>query len=118
MKGLYASMMIGFLLVSCSNNSPDDLTDNQQITGQVTYEVNVAPIMAASCVSCHSGVGASGNLRLENYTQVREATENGALIDRMSRPASDPLVMPTSGPLPQTTIDIILAWETDGYLEN
>lgn len=111
-------LLSSFLIVSCTNSSPDDLTDNTPITELVKYNTNIAPIIQSQCLQCHNSAAPSGNLVLEDYTDVRTSTETGSLIDRITRNAGDPLVMPLTGPLPASSINLILQWQTDGYLEN
>lgn len=118
MKTSILPLLFIFLLASCTNSSPDDLIDNQPITDPVTYDAHIANIMQSQCVSCHNANFPSGNLSLENYQEVRASTENGSLIDRITRTAGDPLIMPQNGQLPSSSIDLIIQWQTDGYLEN
>lgn len=114
---LYLFLII-CLLYGCSNNSPDDLINNEPLPQTVTYDAQIAPIMQSQCVNCHSTSFPSGGLNLEGYQNVRQSTENGNLIDRISRPVGDPLIMPQNGQLPQNNINLIIQWQTDGYIEN
>ncbi len=36
----------------------------------ITFNRDVAPIISSNCVECHSGAGAQGGVRLENFEQV------------------------------------------------
>jgi cytochrome c peroxidase len=103
---------------SCTSTSPDDLTEELAAGTVVKYDTQVAPIIQSQCLSCHNGQNANGGLRLENFTQVRNSAQSGSLIDRITRDASDPLLMPLGRRLPQATINIILQWQADGFLEN
>ncbi len=107
-----------FILISCTNTSTDDLTDNEPITELVTYNMDIAPIIQNQCTQCHNTTNPSGGLVLENYDDVRMSTETGSLIDRITRNIGDPLIMPQNGQLPPTSINLITQWQTDGYLEN
>lgn len=118
MKKIFTALLLSVFLISCTNSSPDDLVDDTSLPATVTYDVNIQPIMNSQCVNCHNSNFASGNLNLENYTLVRASTENGNLIDRITRNVGDPLIMPQNGQLPQTSINLIIQWETDGFLEN
>jgi hypothetical protein len=51
---------------------------------------------------------------METYSQVRAATENGDLICRIDDQSCGS-VMPQSGRMPQTNIDIIKKWADNGY---
>ncbi len=103
---------------SCTNTSPDDLTDNDPITELVKYDTDIAPIIQSQCIQCHNSNFASGGLALENYTDVRTSTESGSLIDRITRNAGDPLIMPQNSQLPAASINLIIQWQIDGFLEN
>lgn len=118
MNKLIIYLLLALLVISCTNSSPDDLIDDTPLPVVVTYDVDIAPIMQSQCVNCHNSNFASGNLNLENYTLVRASTENGNLIDRITRNVGDPLLMPQNGQLPQASIDIIIQWQADGFLEN
>ncbi|GAK95271.1 hypothetical protein JCM19298_1600 [Nonlabens ulvanivorans] len=107
-----------FILISCTNTSTDDLTDNEPITELVTYNDNIAAIIQNQCTQCHNTTSPSGGLVLENYDDVRMSTETGSLIDRITRNVGDPLLMPQNGQLPPSSINLITQWQTDGYLEN
>lgn len=116
MKHNILFIFLTVLIVSCTNSSPDDLTE--PLPELVNFDADVAPIIQSQCLNCHNSNFASGNLVLENYNDVRNSTENGSLIDRITRSVGDPLIMPQNGQLPQTSINIIIQWQNDGYLEN
>ena len=81
----------------------------------VTYQTHISAVISNSCINCHGGSNPQGNLLLETYTQVRNAVENGTLIQRIND-AADP--MPTSGLLPAQTRALFDEWVQNGYLEN
>jgi hypothetical protein len=111
-------LSIFLIFCSCSDTSPEDLVDDSPITQVVTYQENVLPIVQSQCLSCHNDTFASGNNSYSTYAQFRDATENGNVIDRITRNIGDPLLMPQGNKLPQASIDLILQWQSDGYLEN
>ncbi len=118
MKKILIPLLSISLFISCSETSPDDLVDNRPITGTVKYATDIFPIVESQCLSCHNDNFASGNNSYSTYSQFRDATENGNVIDRITRSVGDPLLMPQGNQLPQNSIDLILQWQTDGYLEN
>ena len=103
--------------VSCNNNSEDDLTIPSNTNLTVTYTNSVKSIIDNNCVSCHGNTSPNGGLSLTNYNQVKNAMLNNGLVDRISRLSGDPQLMPTSGRMPQQTIDLVAKWNTDGLLE-
>ena len=107
------------ILTSCTKGfiPEDDITPNPPTNpgGTVTYQTHISSVISNSCIGCHGGSNPKGNLLLESYTQVRSATENGTLIQRIND-ATDP--MPTSGLLPAQTRALFDEWVQNGYLEN
>lgn len=111
------TFLIGFIVISCTNDSSDDFPN--PIPQEVNYSDHVKGIMTNNCLACHnSGPNPIGPFPLETYDQVREETENGNLLFRIQLPPGDRLVMPQSGKMSQTNIDIIIKWADQGYLEN
>ncbi|WP_053002639.1 c-type cytochrome [Kordia jejudonensis] len=104
-------------LYNCTTNTIDegDIQDLPPIEETVTYDDDVAPIIASNCIGCHSGPNANAGLDLSNYANVRGAAEQGNLVNRINN-GSNP--MPPSGILPPETRQIIDQWIADGYLEN
>lgn len=83
-----------------------------------TYEASVAQIIESNCSVCHSGANPDGGLMLTNYTEVRQAALNGALLERISLPGSNPSSMPPNGPLNACKIQYIQNWIDAGAPEN
>jgi hypothetical protein len=83
-----------------------------------TWTVDVQPLIQAQCVGCHQGAGASGGLDLSSHANVQASALTGSLIDRIQRPAGDPLAMPPSGPLSPCAKAKIRVWERGGALPN
>lgn len=115
MKKILSFTLFSLILVSCSNDSTDDLTT--PLPTIVTYNSNVKSIMDTSCATsgCHNATSNSANLILENYTQVKNAFLNRNALSRMENTTAS---MPPSGNLPNTTIQILKDWRDQGYLEN
>lgn len=107
-----------FLTTSCTNDSEDDLIDNNPQTNIVTYVDDVGPIIETNCVSCHSDPPVNGAPNsLVNYVEVVNAVVNMDLIDRISRQPGEGGFMPLGGSrLPQNLIDLIEQWEDEGFI--
>lgn len=116
-KGLYLILTFVFI-VSCSNNSEDDLTDPVTL-GITKYNQNVKTIIDNNCLNCHGAIPSNGaSTPLVTYNQVKESVQIGGLLDRISRTQGAPGMMPNQGTrLPQNSIDLIVDWNTDGLLE-
>lgn len=82
----------------------------------VSYSTEIQGIITNNCQGCHNNQSASGNLNLES---TASRTANIAkILDRIGRSAGDPLVMPTSGPMPSCHINKIRAWSNQGLPTN
>lgn len=82
----------------------------------ITYSKDVRTVINNSCATsaCHDATAPSAGLPLTNYTQVRNAAENGNMIARINS-SSNP--MPPSGKN-NAIAALINQWRDDGYLEN
>ncbi|SFB22943.1 hypothetical protein SAMN05660845_2158 [Flavobacterium swingsii] len=108
-------------LSSCSNDSTSDITmpvppANNSTT--IKYSTDIAPIISANCLGCHSSPPVNGApMQLTTYNDVKNAILTRGLIDRISRAQGTPGMMPNGGTrLPQETIDRIIKWQTDGFV--
>lgn len=119
MKIYFKSIALLFVIIfySCSTNSEDDLIVKEVIVEEVKYTENIKPIIDNNCIGCHGNINPNAGLTLTNYNQVKQAVLNNGLIDRISKPSGDPQLMPTSGRMPQQTIDLVTQWNSDGLLE-
>jgi uncharacterized membrane protein len=118
---LLAILTSATIFVSCSNEDSETLTETTTpSTAVVTYNQNVKSIIDNNCIVCHAAVPRNGaSNSLVTFTQVREAILNRGLLNRISLPNGNGLLMPQGGPrMPQATIDLVSKWQQDGLLEN
>ena len=118
-KTLLLIPSFALLLLSCTDDNPSTLIDNQSSIGTATYNQNVKSIIDNNCIVCHASVPKNGApMSLVTYDQVKNAVLNRGLINRISLENGNSSLMPQGGPkLPQTTIDVIKKWEQNGLLE-
>lgn len=104
-------------VMSCENDSTNDLIDSTPVN-QVNYIDDVKPIIDSSCIVCHQSPPVNGApMSLLTFDDVKNAIENRNLIQRIAS-EDQSFLMPLGGPrLPQATIDLIIKWQTDGFLE-
>jgi len=109
---------LALVLISCTNDSTNDLTEVVPVDETVTFN-RVKTIMQANCNSCHGTIPTSGApISLVTYDDVKTAVLENDLIGRMSIENGGDGLMPEGGPrLPQTTIDVVIKWQTDGFQE-
>lgn len=117
MKKIFLTIAIGISILSCANDSEDDLMNPSPLPDTVTYVNDVKSIIDNNCTSCHNNPPVNGAPNaLVTYLQVKDAVLNKNLIGRIT--GASGALMPQGGPkLPQNVIDIIIQWETDGLLE-
>ena len=111
-KNIVLLLICAAFLVSCTDRTYEDISGSESGTSP-TYSANVEAVIKANCVGCHSDGGQFP--ALETYDQVKDATQNGNLICRIDQTQSCGSVMPRSGAMPRTTIDIIILWQKEGY---
>ncbi len=66
-------------------------------------------VFANSCIGCHSAGSPQGGLNLQDYNQA--VAKIGSIISRMEGGGS---IMPPSGKLPQSQIDLVKQWQAAG----
>ena len=96
------------MVTSCDSTTYQDIS---AIVTDPTYSKNIEPIMAAKCTGCHSGGDQFPNL--STYEEVVDATADGKLLCRINGTCGS--IMPTSGKLPQATIDMIQLWADNEF---
>jgi hypothetical protein len=108
---LVLMVMASAFIISCESNTYNEVS---VISANPTYTANVAPVVKSNCLSCHSGGLQFPNL--ETYAEVKDATQNGNLICRIDQSQACGRVMPQSGPMSKTIIDMFLLWQQQGCL--
>jgi hypothetical protein len=48
-------------------------------TTNITYSGTISQIMSGNCNSCHSGSAPEGNVKTDNYTDLKTIADNGKL---------------------------------------
>ena len=111
------SVVVMILFSGCTQSIiPEEYIESTiPIDSVVTYENQIKSVISQNCIVCHSGNNPNGNLRLENYNQVRNASENGTLIPRINDAANP---MPTSGLMSVSTRALFDEWVNNGFIEN
>ncbi len=128
MKFRTLAILLGVTLVftACSSDElPPPYVPTFCETQMVTYDNQIAPIIASSCgyVGCHDGSNAPGNY--DSYAGLQGIINDGKFKSRVIDVREDPeMGMPpdyaTDGPMDLTDeqIELIQCWINDGYPEN
>jgi mono/diheme cytochrome c family protein len=114
----FGIVLLATALYSCDSHTYEEIEEEVIIEGDVTYDANVKSIIDVNCISCHNDGGVAAYRPLTTYAEVKEAVEATDLLDRIQLQNSEPGVMPQTGRMPQSKIDVILQWNEDGLLEN
>lgn len=124
---MFISILLIGTLVSCSKDDENtnatgggNTTQPPSNDGIVRYVNDVAPIINSNCTGCHGNPPTnSAPMHLTSYDAVKDAVLNRGLISRISLPQGDANMMPKNGTrLPQTAIDKIIEWQSDGFVNS
>jgi len=118
MKQLIYLPLAALALMSCDSHTYEEIGEEIIIEGPVTYNANVKSIIDNNCVVCHSPEGSASFRPFTTYAEVKAGVEEAGLLDRIQLQNGEPGVMPSTGRMPQSNIDVILQWNADGLLEN
>lgn len=108
-------------LAGCSKQSEDKLRGNTVCdTTDVSYSMQVLPILQNNCYACH-GAGStsgSGGIDLSSYTRLKVYADNGYLVGNVTH-APGYIGMPYGLPmLPSCEVNTIVAWVHQGTKNN
>ena len=109
---IIALILLVITVTSCESNTYEEVSG---VVANPTYTKNVQPIISANCVRCHNSGASSQSISLENYVDVKAAVNSYGLICRIEGSNCGD-VMPQSGRMPQTTIDLIKRWVNQGLI--
>ena len=112
-------LVVLFVAISCSKKNEEELSvDAVCDTNNMTYSVNIQPILENFCYSCH-GRGLSQNgINFDTYAGVKAVVDNGKLVGAITH-ASGFVPMPQSAPkLSDCNINKIKSWVASGAVNN
>ena len=114
---ILCAIFILFIASSCTNDNSSTLTEPAIPSGLITYNNNVKGIINSNCISCHASVPTNGApFSLTTYDDVK--SKIASVKNRIVKAEGDSQLMPEGGPrLPQTSIDIIVKWQSDGLIQ-
>ena len=116
---LPSAIVLLFLTQCAYDNSIDSYGNTTACdTAAVTFSQDIKALISQNCEGCHNGMSANGGLVLSGHQNTAAAALNGSLIDRMTRSAGDPLLMPPSGALNECDISKLQAWIGQGAPNN
>lgn len=113
-------LLLAILPMACYNDKEALLYPETNCTPPTSpsYQTDILPLLSQYCNSCHSGSFASGNVRLDSYTEVKKYADNGQLMGSINW-SSGYSPMPKNGnKLSACKLGTIQAWVTAGALNN
>lgn len=94
-----------WILQGALNNSCDKCD-----TSNVTFSLNVKPIIQNNCQGCHSGGNPKGGILLSNYTEIKSRVQSGQLLGAINHQAGFTSMPYNQSKLNQCLIDQIQIW--------
>lgn len=114
---LSSSMLLSSLLAlwGCGlkpavGTEPTPASAAECATASQSYQDDIAPLLNANCISCHSGAGASAGVQLDTYDSV--VSNSARALDAMSNGS-----MPPGGALAASQVDTFRAWAEGGLCQ-
>lgn len=95
--------------------------NNQCDTSSITFSGSVSSVLSQYCFSCHSNNNAAaygGNIRLEDYPDVKTQADNGRLLGAIQHLPGYSAMPKGAGKLNDCTIHTIRIWIEDGAPNN
>lgn len=112
------SIILGLLIsifVACnSTKKTAPVTKTEQPEEAVTYSNTIKSLVNKKCIGCHKGYEAAGSLNLETYNGVKNAAQNGTLLQRIN---DNYKPMPKAGLMSEKNRGLFKKWADGGYQE-
>ncbi len=102
---------------ACSSDSEDEIDPVCNLEN-VTYSATIAPIMAGSCNSCHSGASATAGIITATYQGLRVIALSGQLVGVVNHDTGFSAMPPGQPKLGQCPRDQIASWVDAGAQAN
>ena len=109
-------------IILCSGCTYDNVqtkyTQSECDLLNVTWSVDIEPLVNQFCVGCHQGSSPAAGLLLDRYEVVKNSVLQGGFSTRINKPITDPLKMPPNAILDSCAIDKLNMWIANGAPEN
>ena len=87
-------------------------------TSNMSYAINIEPILENNCVSCHNATQSNDGVILTDYNDVIAQINNGNLLNVIQHSPGYPQMPYLQPQLPACTINEIIDWINRGSLNN
>lgn len=115
---LLLTILFSAILSSCAYDIESDLGNLDCEHNDVSYSLEVLPIIDDACYNCHGNGETSGGIDLDGYDAIISSVLNGKLLCSINHD-DDCEAMPQSAPkLPDCDIVLIRTWIDEGAENN
>jgi len=120
MKYMIFLFVVSLGTSSCYFDNYEDLYGNVNAcdTSAVTFSQDIKMLIGQNCEGCHNGASASGGLNLAGHQNISNSALSGAIMDRVTRTAGDPLLMPPGQVLSECDQSKLRSWINEGAPNN
>ncbi len=87
-------------------------------TMDITYSMDVLPIIETNCYVCHDQATNLGNVTLEGYERLKTVADNGKLLGVIKHQPGFPMMPQNAPQLVECDIAKIEQWVNDGAPNN
>lgn len=108
------AILLVAVIYSCSS---DKLPETCSTAADVSFSMDVLPILNANCVSCHSGPSPEAGIDQSSWATVKATVDNGSFLGSIKH-ESPYVPMPLNGELDPCNIQIIETWVNEGAENN
>jgi len=119
---LLCVIAFGFILMKnsgCYYDNEEELYGITECeTANMSYQLDIAPIIELSCFPCHRNDVADGSVRLGSYNEVKVWVDNGALVGAINHQSGFAPMPKVGGKLSECTISKIESWIDAGAPDN
>jgi mono/diheme cytochrome c family protein len=113
---VWAMAGLGIFVIGSCENAKEPVIKNCS-TDPKNYTSHVKPVIDAFCKVCHQPGGAYSSLPLTSYTEVKNATQNGKLLNSIKHDGTAVAMPQGGGKLSDVDIATIDCWVTNNYPE-
>lgn len=119
MKNVILFFAAAFLLTSCDYDVAEELYPIDECqTEDLSYSMDIIPIIDANCYRCHDMQTNLGNITLEGYDNIKVYVDNGKLLGAIKRESGFSAMPQDTDKIDQCLINKIEQWILDGAENN
>lgn len=119
----FTSIALAMGIILCSSCTYDtleesDLNSNDCFSGEVSYKVDINPILELSCTSCHNSGFSSGGISVESYDDVKDVIDSERLLGSIKHENGFSAMPRGAAQFDDCTISLFEEWIAQGAPNN